>query len=189
MAKPRVTYLTFAKNALRYLKGTVDSSLCFAKDQGKIQLIGYCDSDYASSEDRKSISGYCFKMCENGPLISWKTKKQSVVSLSSCESEYTAFTHAVQEGKFLAQLCSDLKNDEKQTFPLFVDSQAAMKLATNPEYHQRSKHIDVKYHFVRHEVREKSVQFFYIPSKKNVADIFTKAVPKSQMNDCHIFGM
>ena len=110
-------------------------------------------------------------MCENGPLISWKTKKQSVVSLSSCESEYTAFTHAVQEGKFLAQLCSDLKNDEKQTFPLFVDSQAAMKLATNPEYHQRSKHIDVKYHFVRHEVKEKSVQFCYIPSK-TFLDIF-----------------
>ena len=188
MAKPRVAHLTVAKNALRYLKGTVNSDLRFATNGESVNLVGFCDSDYAGSEDRKSISGYCFKMCENGPLVSWKTKKQSTVSLSSCEAEYTAFTYAVQEGKFLAQLLSDLKNEGKETFPLFVDNQAAMKLATNPVYHQRSKHIDVKFHFVRHEVKENVVQFFYIPSKKNVADIFTKSVSLAQMDDCNIFG-
>ena len=111
------------------------------------------------------------------------------MSLSSCEAEYTALTHAVQEGKFLSQLFSDMYNIEKDMFQLHVDNQGAINLASNPVYHQRSKHIDIKYHFVRHEIKENNVILFYVPSKENLADIFTKTVTKSQLKDFNIFGL
>ena len=102
MSKPNVAHLKLARNVLKYLKGTMMNKLSFEKSSEPLELIGYCDSDWAGSEDRKSISGFCYSLAKNGTLISWKTKKQNVVSLSSCEAEYTALSFAVQEGNFLS---------------------------------------------------------------------------------------
>ena len=173
MAKPTKYHLSAAKRVLRYLKGTAHYSLNFAKSKEPLSLIGFSDSDWGSSEDCKSISGYCFQLQSDGPIISWKSKKQPVVALSSCEAEYVALTYCIQEAKFLKQLLFDMLNLE---FPIsvFVDNQSAIKLAKNPVFHQRSKHINIKYHFIRNEIINGVVQIAYVQSCSNVADIFTK---------------
>ena len=188
MNKPTFAHLAIAKNVLRYLKGTANHSLIFRRSDEPLKLFGFCDSDWGGSDDRRSISGYCFKLCQNGPLISWNTRKQSVVSLSSCEAEYTALTHGVQEGKFLSQLLSDVSNSERVMFTMYVDNQGAIKLANNPVHHQRSKHIDIKYHFIRFEIQNQVVKLVYIPTDQNVADIFTKPLSKANLSRFNISG-
>ena len=188
MNQPTEAHLNLAKNVLRYLKGTKDQKLCFSRSQHPLTVIGFCDSDWAGSEDRKSISGYGFKLCQDGPLISWKSKKQSIVSLSSCEAEYTALTYAIQEGRFISQIFADLSDSEREIFSLYVDNQAAINLGNNPIYHQRSKHIDVKYHYIRNEIKEKNVQLLYVPSDENIADIFTKPVNGLKLKYFNLFS-
>ena len=97
-------------------------------------------------KDRQSITGYTFQLTNNGPLISWKSHKQQIVALSTCEAENTSLANAVQEAKFLKQLCNDM-NITIENFVLNVDNQGAINVAKNPVNHQRSKHIDIKYHF------------------------------------------
>ncbi|XP_047482942.1 uncharacterized mitochondrial protein AtMg00810-like [Penaeus chinensis] len=119
MSKPTKAQLNSAKQVLKYLKGTMTYGLTFRKSNESIQLKGFCDSDWGSSEDRKSISGYCFQLHRDGPLISWRSKKQQTVALSSCEAEYMALTYAIQEAKFLRQTVSDLDEVEKGNVKLF----------------------------------------------------------------------
>ena len=111
-----------------------------------------------------SITGICFKLCSDGPLISWKSKKQSTVALSTCEAEYVAMAAAVQEAKFLKQLFSDMQQCEQKKITLSVDNQGAIALAKNPVQHQRCKHIDIKYHFVRSEGNSGVIDLQYIPT-------------------------
>ena len=188
MSKPTTAHLNYAKNVLRYLKGTKDQSIFFYKSSGHLNLTGFCDSDWGGSSDRKSISGFGFKLTENSALISWKSKKQNVVALSSCEAEYTALTHAVQEGKFLRQILSDMLNIDTQIFDLFVDNQGAIKLANNPVHRQRSKHIDIKYHFIRDEVTIGTLQLIYVPTHLNIADMFTKPVSRMKLDKLNFKG-
>jgi len=178
MSKPTKAQLNAAKHVLKYLKGTMMYGLTFKKSNESVQLKGFCDSDWGSSEDRKSISGYCFQLHKDGPLISWKSKKQQTVALSSCEAEYMAITYAIQEAKFLRQIVSDLLGLKLKSVDLGVDNQGAINLAKNPVNHQRSKHIDIRYHFIRDEVEKGNVNLFYVPTQQNPADIFTK--PMSQ---------
>lgn len=127
-------------------------------------------------------------MNADSALISWKSKKQRNVALSSCEAEYVSLTFAIQEAKFLQQLLIDMTNVEVKPMMLFVDNQGAIKLAKNPVYHQRSKHIDIRYHFIRNEVMSKNVDLVYVPSSENKADMFTKPVTKTKLiyfNLCH----
>ena len=89
LAKPKTQDLVAAKHVLRYLKGTVDYELCFRKTDEVLSLIAFSDSDWASSvEDRRSTTGYCFSLTPQGPAISWKSRKQPTVALSTCEAEY-----------------------------------------------------------------------------------------------------
>ena len=181
MTKPTQAHLSLAKHVLRYIKGSLDFCLKFGKSNDILKLIGYCDSDWGNSDDRRSITGYCYKLNNNGPLISWKSQKQRIVALSSCEAEYISLTSAVQEGNFLSQLYADMTNCDKSTVILNVDNQGAIALAKNPVYHQRSKHIDIRYHYIRLEVQNKNVELIYVPSSDNVADIFTKPVTKRSL--------
>ncbi|XP_048241186.1 secreted RxLR effector protein 161-like [Haliotis rufescens] len=95
MAKPTTTQLGMAKHTLRYIKGTAEQGLTFVKSCDPLQLVGFCDADWGSSADRRSITGYGFQLKDNGPLISWKSKKQTTVALSTCEAEYMAMAAAI----------------------------------------------------------------------------------------------
>ncbi|CAM1292454.1 Uncharacterised protein r2_g164 [Pycnogonum litorale] len=182
MANPKQVHLNIAKRVLRYLKCALDHGLKFQRSDTPLKLIGFCDSDWGSSDDRCSISGYCFRLCPDGSLISWKSKKQQTVALSTCEAEYIALATATQEAKFLKQLFTDMQGCEQRNILLHVDNQGAIALAKNPVYHQRSKHIDIKYHFVRSEILKGNINLQYIQTEYNIADVFTKPVTKVRLN-------
>ena len=170
MSKPNVNHMTMAKHTLRYIKGTIDRKLIFTKSENPLKLIGYCDSDWANSEDRKSISGWGFQLNVEGPLISRKSKKQSTVALSTCEAEYVSLSSAAQEGMFLMALLNDLSFMNVTNFDINCDNQSAISLAKNPVLSQRTKHIDIKYHFLRNLVQTYKMQITYVPSECNIAD-------------------
>ena len=110
-------------------------------------------------------------------------EKKRLVALSSCEAEYVAITLAMQEANFLRQLYSDMTDCERDTIILHVDNKGAIALSKNPVYHQRSKHIDIKFHFIRSEMEDKIVDLTYVPSNQNIADLFTKPASRSKLND------
>ena len=150
---PNRVRLSMAKHVLQYLKGTCEQGLRFCKSGSALKLAGYCAADWGSSiMDRRSITGYNFQLSENGPLISWKSRKQQIVAFLTCEAEYISLSNAVQEAKFLKQLCSDM-NVLIDNVLIKVDNQGAINLAKNPVNHQRSKHLDIKYHFIRSEIQ------------------------------------
>ena len=183
LACPTKAHLAMGKHVLKYLKGTIDCGLKFEKAD-KLELQGFCDSDWGSSvEDRKSVTGFGFQLCDKGPLISWKSKKQQCVALSSCEAEYIAVTVAAQEAKFLKQLYHDMVGSQNDTCVcIHVDNQGAIALAKNPVKHQRSKHIDIRYHFIRDEIQNGTIRLEYVPTELNVADVFTKPVSRVRFN-------
>ena len=183
MSKPTIAHLNLAKHVLRYLKGTKSLGLNFVKTDSNLEVFGYCDSDWGGSSDRRSISGYCFMLHQNGPLVSWKSCKQNIVALSSCEAEYIALTSAFKEARFLRQLFADINGCQIQSVKLFGDNQGAIALAKNPVHHQRSKHIDIRFHFIRFDVEEGIVNLEYVPSIKNYADLFTKPLSRIKFND------
>ncbi|RUS90533.1 hypothetical protein EGW08_001710 [Elysia chlorotica] len=163
-----------------YLKATMDQKLIFRKSVDSLNLTSFCDSDWGNSGDRKSITGYCFTLSNDGPLISWKSKRQQSVALSSCEAEYMAMSSATQEGKFLLALVNDMYLDLND-FTLNCDNQGAIALSKNPIQHQRSKHIDIRYHFIRDEISKGLMKVQYVPSEENLADVFTKPVSRVKM--------
>ena len=190
MATPTVTHLTMAKHVLRYLKGTIDHCLTFKKSE-KLSLVGLCDADWGSTTDRRSITGYGFRLSTEGPFVSWKSKKQQTVALSTCEAEYMSLSAAVQEAKFLLKLLKCMiGSDLFDHVVMYCDNQGALALASNPIQHQRSKHIDIKYHFVRSEVQKSVVILKYIPSEENIVDVFTKPVSGAKFKrfTCDMMG-
>ena len=182
LSMPRDRHMIVAKHVLRYLKATIQQKLTFWKSVDNLSLSSFCDSDWGSSEDRKSITGYCFTLSREVPLISWKSKKQQSVALSSCEAECMALSSATQEGKFLLALINDMNIDlHVHDFTLNCDNQGAIALSKNPAHHQRSKHIDIRYHFVRDEISNGLMKVQYVPCEENLADVFTKPVSKVKM--------
>ena len=158
------------------MKGTAHYEMCFRKCENGLRLMGYSDSDWASSaEDRRSTSGYCFFvvfLTEEGPLISWKSRKQPVVALSTCEAEYIALTAAVQEALYLRQFLNDIGMNHQGQLPvIFEDNQGTIALANNPVNRQRSKHIDVRYHFIRSELNKGKFELKYCPTDEMLADL------------------
>ena len=187
LSNPTNEHLSLSKSILKYLSGTKDLGLKFVKSTEYLNLIGYCDSDWGSStHDRRSISGYCFKLCENSSLISWRSKRQQTVALSTCEAEYMAITYAIQEGKYLSQLFRDMSKYTEGSIKLFVDNRSAIDLASNPVNCQRSKHIDIKYHYIRTEIKDGNVKLHHIPSNENIADLFTKPLSRNALRKFNI---
>lgn len=138
-------------------------------------MIGYTDADWANDTvDRKSISGYCFKIFNN--LISWSSKKQTFVTLSSTESEFVAVCNASCELLYIKNLLSDFEINIQLPVCLFEDNQSTIKLLQNFENNKRCKHIDVKLHFVLDLVNSNVLKLEYIPTDNQLADVFTKAL-------------
>ncbi len=165
-----------AKRVLRYLKGTKSFRLSFSKDN--CQLNGYTDADWASNNvDRRSYTGFVFKL--SNAAISWESRKQRTVALSSTEAEYIALSEASKEAIYLKKLLAELI-DCSGPIVLYNDSQSAQKLSANPLYHRRSKHIDVRHHFVREAVSNKLVTLKYLATNAMTADILTKGLPAAK---------
>ena len=133
MANPTKAHLNLCIQVLKYLKGTISYELKYCKSDGGLKITGFCDSDWGSSSDRRSTSGYCYFLNSKGPLISWRSKKQrEVVALSSCEAEYVALTEAMKEANFLRQLWADMTGEKRKIVDLYADSKGAISLSKNP---------------------------------------------------------
>ena len=154
LAKLNSFHLTKAKQVLRYLKGTISQSLIFKKSQKSLKLERVCDPDWANLSDRKSVSGFCLRLAENNPMISWKSKKQNSVALSTSEAEFIAISLASQEALYLRGLLRTMMELESLRNPksIHYDNQSSIVLAKDPVVHQRSKHIDIKFQFIRDKI-------------------------------------
>ena len=180
-ANPTTRHWTAVKRIMRYLRGTTDLGLIFTP-QGSNDCVGFSDADWAGDlDDRKSTSGYMFQI--GGTAVSWRSKKQTTVALSTAEAEYVALAGATQEAVWMRQLTADL-NGEPATKPtvVFEDNQAAIAMAKNPQFHGRSKHISIKYHFVRDKVNDGTINISYCPTTEMIADILTKGLPTGTFN-------
>ena len=171
--KPSKGHWLLVKRIIRYLKGTLDVGLLYCKDS---EFATYSDADFAGDkETRKSTSGILCKHA--GAAITWQSKKQQCVTLSTTEAEYVSATLAAKEIIWLKKLFCEC-NVDTGICTLFVDNLSAVKLIKNPEFHQRSKHIDVKYHFIRDLYAVGEIDIQYVKSDDQIADIFTKALAK-----------
>ena len=175
MEKPSEEHLNVVKRVIRYLKGTADYGLFYKKGELNSKLIVYSDRDFAGDiGDQKSTSGHIFFL--GGMAISRSSQKQSIVALSSCEAEYIAATAAACQALWIKCLISELKCEEQMTVKLMVDNQSATTLSKNPVHHNRTKHIDTRYHFIRQCIEDKNIEIVFIRTKNQLADIFTKAL-------------
>ena len=140
------------------------------------------------AEDRKAISGYSFMI--NGGAVSWSAKRQQIISLSTTESEYIAATYAAKEALWLQQLILQLFGINLDATTLFSDNQLAIALTKEHQYHARTKHIDVHFHFIRWIVEEGKIRLIYCPTDEMVADILTKALPSTKVKHfAHELGL
>jgi hypothetical protein len=165
------------KRIFRYLKGTSDLGLLFnPKDD---TLIGYSDADWAGDIDsRRSTTGYLFTI--GGVPVSWKSKKQATVALSTAEAEYMALSAATQEVSWLRKFLANFGFSLSDATVIFEDNQGCIALAKNPIAHERTKHIDIRYHFVREQIEAKTIDVRYISTEDMLADLLTKGMTKDR---------
>ncbi|KAE8239630.1 hypothetical protein A4X06_0g8158, partial [Tilletia controversa] len=181
MANPRPEHIVGAYRLLRYLKGTSGIGLVFT-DESNVQIEGFCDADHAKDHDnRRSVSGYAFFV--HGNLVSWRSRLQATVAISSTESEYVAMSEAAREAKWLRTFTTELDFAPRRPTDIFTDSSGAYSLARNPEGHNRLKHIDVHHHFVRELVANQQVSVTQIGTDENAADTFTKVTSLARLQD------
>jgi hypothetical protein len=173
--KPGPAHWEADKRVFRYLQGTKHWRLTYGA--GKKGLEGFSDSDGMSEENRRAISGYAFLI--DGGAISWSSKKQEIVSLSTTEAEYVVMTHAAKEAVWLSQLIAELFRPLEHPITLHGDNQSAIALAYSDmgQFHTRTKHIDIRYHFIRYVIDNGTIRLVYCPTQDMVADTLTKALP------------
>ncbi|KAM0070796.1 putative RNA-directed DNA polymerase [Helianthus debilis subsp. tardiflorus] len=177
---PTTAHFQEVKRILRYLKGTISYGLHYSRPT-QTMLLGYSDADWARClETRRSTYGYSIFL--GGNLISWGAKKQPTVARSSCESEYRAMANTAAEIVWLTHLLQELYALPPSRPTILCDNQSAIFLTQNPVAHKRTKHIDLDYHFLRELVAAGKLTTKFIPTKLQVADIFTKSLPSSQFN-------
>ncbi|WVY90763.1 hypothetical protein V8G54_036277 [Vigna mungo] len=181
MSDPRQSHLAAAKHVLRYLKGTADFGLFFPKkcDNVKRALEAWYDADWCGDKvDRKSTFGYLFKYM--GATISWCSKKQNVVALSSCKAEYIAAAETACQCVWLETIFEELKIKCERPVQLQIDNKSAISLAKNPVFHGKSKHIETKFHFLREQVNKGRLELAHCSSEDQTTDVFTKALKQSR---------
>ncbi|KAL0294148.1 UNVERIFIED_CONTAM: Retrovirus-related Pol polyprotein from transposon TNT 1-94 [Sesamum radiatum] len=167
---------------LRYLNGSMNIGIKFSKLSDAVELVGYVDSNYANDRDsRRSTTSYVFTLC--GACISWKSQLQNIVALSTTEAEYIATTEALKEAIWLKGLLDEI-GFLKHKVTVFSDSQSSIQLCKNPVFHDRTKHIDVRYHFIRDIVGKDIINLEKIKSDENPADMGTKSLPIEKFHHC-----
>lgn len=179
MNDPSQNHFSAAKRILRYLQWTKNIGIKYTKEDDN-SLIGYTDSDRAGSiDDRKSTSGYVF--CLGTKPISWSSKKQKTIALSSAEAEYIAATDAACEAIWLRRVLENLQQEPETSTKIFCDNMSAIAMTKNPVFHARSKHIELRHHFIRNLVNDGEIQLIFITTKEQLADPFTKAVTSEKL--------
>lgn len=185
-SSPTVNDLNEVKRVIRYLNGTSEKRLRISDCQDEHGLYAYSDANWAEDRnDRKSNSGYVIKL--HGGTVSWACRKQSCVSLSTCESEYIALAETCQEVIWLRSLCKDLGIDLIDPTIINEDNQSCIKLVENEKFSNRTKHIDTRYHFVRDLKENGIIKLQYCCTELNVADLLTKPLGASRMDQMRKF--
>ena len=162
------------KRVYRYLSGTQSLVLTYGGDNHGLQ--GHMDTDGASQEHHRMISGYCFSI--NGGAISWGSKKQELVTLSTAKAEYVVATHASKEAIWLRRLIGDLLLEFNSSTTLLCNNQSAVQLTHSDNYHARTKHIDIRYHFICDVIKRREIELVYCLTDNMTTDILTKALPR-----------
>lgn len=181
---PRNKHWQAVKRILRYLKGTVDYKLTYSIDvNGK--LTGYSDADWAyDPENRKSVTRTVYVM--NGGPISWTSKRQPTIALSTVETEYIALASTCQKELWLRNLIHEINPfNAAEPIKIYSDNSGATNLSKRECVSQRSKHIDTRYHFLKENVENKAVEIEYVCTGEMTADLLTKALPKPKI-ECHV---
>ncbi|KAJ9550472.1 hypothetical protein OSB04_014517 [Centaurea solstitialis] len=195
-SKPKVSHLKAVKRIFRYLKGTINLGLWYPKGSG-YELTGYTDADHGGCKlDRKSTSGHIQFLGDK--LVSWASKKQNCVSLSTAEAEYVAAASCCSQIIWMRTQLRDygFKFDK---IPIYCDSKSAIAISCNPVQHTKTKHIDIRYHFIKDHVEKGTIALYFVNTEFQLADLFTKALDEKRFNflitklvvvvaDCGVFG-
>ncbi|KAJ9557962.1 hypothetical protein OSB04_012576 [Centaurea solstitialis] len=178
-AEPKESHLTAVKRIFRYLKGTPNLGLWYSKDSG-FDLTAYSDSDFAGCKiDRKSTTGGCHLL--GGKLVSWTSKKQNSVSTSTAEAEYVAAGICCAQVLWLRNQLQDY-DIQLSKIPIYCDNTSAIAIANNPVLHSKTKHIEVRYHFIRDHVMNGDIELHFVPTEYQLADLFTKPLDVTRFN-------
>ncbi|KAK6151880.1 hypothetical protein DH2020_014515 [Rehmannia glutinosa] len=179
-SNPKESYMSAVKRIFRYLKGTIRYGLFYPKNEN-FSLKGYSDSDYAGNiDDRKSTSGSCQFLGDC--LVSWFSKKQNSIATSTTEAEYIAAGNCRTQVLLMRQQLRDYDIKEKE-IPIMCHNTSTIAISHNKVFHSRTKHIDVRYHFIRDHVEKKDITLEYVSTKKQLADIFTKPLCESRFEE------
>ena len=173
LRNPGFAHWTAVKRVFQYLQATKDYWLVLGSNEGK-GLVGYTDSDGMSTEGRKPIAGYVFHFYGT---VNWSSKRQTLVTRSTAEAEYIALSRTAHEAVWMSRLLSQLFKLELTPVTIYCDSQAAIALLSKIGFHQRTKHIDIHYHFTRQCIADGQLNVEYVPTDEQLADILTKALP------------
>ena len=188
MHDPRSAHLNAVNRILRYLKGCPGKGILFS-NHGHMEIEGYTDSDWAGClDDRKSTSGYCTFV--GGNLVSWRSKKQSVVSRSTAEAELRSLASGLCELLWLRLLLTELRLFRGGPIKLKCDNQAAINIVNNPIQHERTKHIEIDRHFIKEKLDEGTLQIYFVRTGDQCADVLTKGVSVGLfLNLCNKMGL
>nr|XP_016495881.1 PREDICTED: uncharacterized mitochondrial protein AtMg00810-like [Nicotiana tabacum] len=174
---PKKSHMEAAIRVVRYIKGASGLGLLMSSKQSP-KLTAFCDADWASCPvSRRSVTGYVMKL--GNSLVSWKSKKQCTISRSSIEAEYKSMAARVVEISWLTRLCKELGAEVELPVELHCDSKAAIQIAANPIFHERTKHIDIDLHFIRERIQQGIVKTKYVMSKDQEEDLFPKALGRT----------
>jgi hypothetical protein len=181
---PGMDHWKAAKRVLRYLATTRTHGICFGGGRDvKNTLVGYSDADYAGDPDtRRSTSGYVYIL--NGGAVTWSSRRQPIVALSTMESEYIAASDSTREAIWLRRLLDGIGVIQKEPTQLNCDNQSAILLARNPESHKGSKHIEVRFHYIREQISKNHISIKYVDTQSQLADVLTKALDIESQNKC-----
>lgn len=180
-SNPSNIHFTAVKRVFKYLKGTKDYGITYYKNASRF-ISGYCDADYAGDLiSAKSTTGYIILLA--GGIISWKSKLQSIIAQSTTEAEYIAINTIIKEAVYIKALLEELGYYYQNKFPIYTDNNGALLLAKNPIFHERTKHIAVKYHYIRDLIIKGIIDLNYIPSKGQKSDGLTKPLDRAKFKD------
>jgi transposase InsO family protein len=180
MHDPRSSHMDAVTRILRYLKGCPAKGLLYTR-QGSLQVECYTDADWAGSlDDRRSTSGYCTFV--GGNIVSWRSKKQTVVARSTAEAEFRSMAHGVCEVLWLRILLTELGLFQDMPLMLYCDNKAAIDIANNPVQHDRTKHVEIDRHFIKEKLDRGIICMPYVSSTSQIADVLTKGLPEKSFS-------